>query len=461
MLDHVVRRAFAHVHFSLPKFAVCYRCAGAANSSKRSVGLGLVFVALFVLATVPASAQTPAAPTASFSYSPDPPRLPVPSRVDFRWTGACPADPCRFVWDHGTTGSSDNFGSASTAGFTYLFAYGEKSPRLRVIDQLGRSAVVTRRFTLQPATPPNPPPPPPVAACADGRDNDGDGRVDLNDPGCSSASDNDEANVVQPPPLTGFPTAANTGVADNWQPQSTTNGSMTIDQDGAVIENRLITGNVYIRANNITIRNSMIYGTVSNWVSGVSYNGLLLENVDLGPPSGVLRETSGIVRGYGYTARRVHVHNTVEGFRVGWESQPNRGPVVIEDSYVDLDDSGQCDHSDGIQDYGGANIRVTVNHNTIDQRGVGCETAPIYLSDPGPKSVTNNLLAGGSYTLRLHGGSYDRVSGNRIVTNTWDWGPVSLDGLSCSAIGEWADNSVVAIDSLFRVTSTVSLLNTC
>lgn len=37
---------------------------------------------------------------------------------------------------------------------------------------------------------------PPPAQCADGQDNDGDGLVDLNDPGCSSSSDTDETNVV-------------------------------------------------------------------------------------------------------------------------------------------------------------------------------------------------------------------------------------------------------------------------
>jgi hypothetical protein len=42
--------------------------------------------------------------------------------------------------------------------------------------------------------------PPPAAACADGQDNDGDGAVDLNDPGCTDAADNDETNATQPPP---------------------------------------------------------------------------------------------------------------------------------------------------------------------------------------------------------------------------------------------------------------------
>lgn len=42
--------------------------------------------------------------------------------------------------------------------------------------------------------------PEPTSACADGLDNDGDGLIDLADPGCSDALDNDETNIVTPPP---------------------------------------------------------------------------------------------------------------------------------------------------------------------------------------------------------------------------------------------------------------------
>lgn len=41
--------------------------------------------------------------------------------------------------------------------------------------------------------------PPIVSACGDGQDNDGDGLIDLADPGCSSATDDDETNTTQPP----------------------------------------------------------------------------------------------------------------------------------------------------------------------------------------------------------------------------------------------------------------------
>src|SRR6185295_499168 len=46
----------------------------------------------------------------------------------------------------------------------------------------------------------DPPPPPPAAACADGQDNDGDGKIDFPaDPGCASSTDGDETDA--PPPL--------------------------------------------------------------------------------------------------------------------------------------------------------------------------------------------------------------------------------------------------------------------
>lgn len=61
-------------------------------------------------------------------------------------------------------------------------------------------------------TPPSdtpPPPPPPPAACGDSQDNDGDGKVDMADPGCSSTSDTDETDAT-PPPACAAPTNVST-----------------------------------------------------------------------------------------------------------------------------------------------------------------------------------------------------------------------------------------------------------
>jgi hypothetical protein len=48
-----------------------------------------------------------------------------------------------------------------------------------------------------------PPPPPPPKQCANGLDDDGNGLIDLADPGCTNATDDDESTVVEPPPPPG------------------------------------------------------------------------------------------------------------------------------------------------------------------------------------------------------------------------------------------------------------------
>jgi uncharacterized protein YkwD len=55
-------------------------------------------------------------------------------------------------------------------------------------------------FSTQAGTTP-PPPPPPAPACSNGKDDDGDAKVDYPaDPGCTSSADTDEYNAAAPPP---------------------------------------------------------------------------------------------------------------------------------------------------------------------------------------------------------------------------------------------------------------------
>jgi hypothetical protein len=68
-------------------------------------------------------------------------------------------------------------------------------------------AVATGDIVVQDAAPP-----PPVQ-CADGIDNDSDGKVDLADPGCSSATDDSES--PDPPPSA--PTSKQQCMHDGWQ----------------------------------------------------------------------------------------------------------------------------------------------------------------------------------------------------------------------------------------------------
>src|SRR5215210_2723948 len=275
---------------------------------------------------------------------------------------------------------------------------------------------------------------------------------------------------------TGFPNAATTGVPAGWTPRHTTNGDLTITTPGTVLDGELVTGDLRVHARDVTIRNSWIYGSINNQQfaggTGINYGGMLIEDTDVGPPSGAGNTSFPAVLVAGYTARRVHIHNVAEGFRVAdfndsGAPTPDR-QVVIQDSFVDIE-RGECSHNDGIQGFGEP-PRTVIDHNTIDTTGSGpeCTTGAIFIGNDKPDlvTVTNNLLLGGGFTMRIGGpgpdgpgGTYDRVSGNRIVDRTWGFGPVLVD--DCGTIADWSDNRVVTVDAAYRVTSTVRALDDC
>ena len=277
-----------------------------------------------------------------------------------------------------------------------------------------------------------------------------------------------------PAPVSGYPNPSNTGVPAGWTPKHTTNGDLTITQPGTVLDGELVTGTLNVNARNVTIRNSWVYGSIDNQSSnGTDYSGMLIEDSDVGPPSGNGAETFPAILVAGYTMRRVHVHNMSEGPRV---AAFNNSSVPAADQTIDIEDSliqivkGTCSHNDGIQGYGEP-PRAIINHNTIDARDAGpdCTTGALFIGNDNPDllTITNNMLAGGGFTMRIGGpgsdgpgGTYDHISGNRIVNNSWGYGPVLIDSCpTAPPIADWSDNTVVTIDSNYQPTSTVRRIN--
>jgi hypothetical protein len=284
------------------------------------------------------------------------------------------------------------------------------------------------------------------------------------------------ATGAAPAPSTapaGFPNASNTGVPAGWQPRHTTNGDLTIRTPGTVLDGELVTGTLHVNAGDVTIRNSWVYGSIDNQSSaGADYGGMVIEDSDVGPPSGDGGDTFPAVLVAGYTMTRVHVHNVSEGPRVAAFNNPSVPPssqtVVIRDSLIQIV-RGTCSHNDGIQGFGEP-PRAIISHNTIDARAAGpdCTTGALFIGNDNADqvTVTDNLLAGGGFTMRLGGpgengpgGAYDHVTGNRIVDDSWGFGPVHVD--DCGTVADWADNRVVRIDSDYRVTATVRALHDC
>lgn len=254
------------------------------------------------------------------------------------------------------------------------------------------------------------------------------------------------------PALPAYPTPACTGVPPGTKlvpMESTLNGDSYLDGDayharnpGEVLDGIHFAGDLVVRAPDVIIRNSVIEGFVVNDYSADVYP-FKIEDSTVGPAEGC---NSAPAVGVGdYSATRIFVRNHGDGFRATSDN------VTIRDSFVDLCSNPE-DHSDGVQTYtDGQNL--TFDHNTIDQRGVVDMNSPIFIGDGwAGVSVTNNLVAGGTYSIQvmqLAGTAI--VQGNRVVADSWVYGPVSSE---CAKI-EWSDNQLVRIDDDYRVTSIV------
>lgn len=265
-------------------------------------------------------------------------------------------------------------------------------------------------------------------------------------------------------PLPKYPSDACTGVPAGTA-LTTINGDYTA-KAGEVITGKRITGSVFIGGSGVVIRNSEIYGKIdNNHGSNTLRNTFTVEDSTIGPAAcGSISD--GVIGVANYTAKRVRIKNQPDGFRI---AGPN---VLIEDSYVTVCSKNPDDHSDGIQAYGAANsANIVIRHNVIDQRSVtnGAATAPIFLPTDGDRqgndgmvvTVADNIFAGGGYPVRI-GGSGPMtayVTGNKVVNNTWEYGPVDV---TCDKIKTWSGNAVITYDwTAGTIASQVRALTDC
>ncbi|PZW04196.1 hypothetical protein SAMN05443287_101950 [Micromonospora phaseoli] len=266
--------------------------------------------------------------------------------------------------------------------------------------------------------------------------------------------------------LPGYPTAACTGVPAGWTPKVRHQGDLVITRAGTVLADHLVTGSILVKAENVVIRRTRLYGTVDNFVGDRIYGRMLIEDSEVVNPPGQQYSTNQLYA-FGvanYTCRRCKVVNRMEGWRVGAKVYAGAGPVTIEDSYARLAvPPGMCrsvdPHGDGVQGYGGPT--VVLRHNTIDQRLDDCPTAPIFVPDQDNDggTIRDNLLAGGSYSLRASGGWFPAITGNKIVHDSYAYGPVDID---CRKVGTWSGNATVRYDwTAGRVLSEVKPLVRC
>ena len=208
----------------------------------------------------------------------------------------------------------------------------------------------------------------------------------------STPATSTSATSTPPPSSGGWPDATNTGV-----PAGTTltayTGPLTITTAGTVIDRRKITGCVVIKANNVTIKNSLLQtnGCFFNVLSDNGNTGLLLQDVEIDGQGNTTGDSA--VNGGGYTCLRCDIHGTSDGFKAGTG-------VIIQDSWIHDLAQGPGGHNDGVQSLGTTSLKI-IHNSIVVQDGA---TSAIILSTGSASAMKNveirdNLLGGGAYTV--------------------------------------------------------------
>jgi hypothetical protein len=231
----------------------------------------------------------------------------------------------------------------------------------------------------------------------------------------------------------GFPTAETTGVPDGTTLTPSTD--LDVWTAGAVLDGLDVQGCLTVHVPGVVVRNSRItcLDSTLRAVSLVDAPGFVMEDSEI-----VSDGSAEVAVGWsGYTLRRVDVHGTQDGPRLG-------DNVTIADSYVHDLVRHDGVHTDGVQSTSGANVVVT--HNTLDPRQAGSSdfmNSAVQLgTETGAQRLENvlfegNFFNGGTYSVNVkcsanvrnvvfrgnrygHGNRYGAVVAPAAVTFTED-----------------------------------------
>ncbi len=242
------------------------------------------------------------------------------------------------------------------------------------------------------------------------------------------------------PSACGFPDVGTAGVKPGVA-RETVGHDVTLSTAGQVYENKTVLGTLSVTAPNVIVRNVKVvmspggaYGIEAfDWSTNVS--NLLLQDVEV-DMNGTFG-SSGIAYG-NFTAQRVFIHNGSDCVSFTHNATVKDSLCVVgPDTNGDAwpDSTSFCNvgdyHFDGLQSDGGGGYLI--DHNTIRNP---CDqvSAIIMSTNSGPISnvtITNNLMAGGGYTLYCNVSGIDVpnevVTGNRFAKSFHpkggEWGP--------------------------------------
>ncbi|WP_369140394.1 hypothetical protein [Modestobacter versicolor] len=221
--------------------------------------------------------------------------------------------------------------------------------------------------------------------------------------GCGAGDDDDYVRPAGAAAVTdGPPTPP--GPDDTGVPAGTVlepSGDLEVTEEGAVVDGLDVDGCVVVRADDVTIQNTRIRcgdpdtANVVQVADGVT--GLLVQDTEIDGMG-----TADIGVGWSdYTLRRVEIHRTNDGARLGDD-------VLIERSWIhDMTRQGEL-HPDCVQATQGVGITLRGNNLDVPARDIGdLNNAAIMLgSETGKRRleqvlVEGNWLNGGNYTVNV------------------------------------------------------------
>lgn len=233
------------------------------------------------------------------------------------------------------------------------------------------------------------------------------------------------------------PGPVNTGPTDpkNLKPIK----GQKITQEGTVLENVRITGQVTIEANNVVIRNFILDANGGNYgIRSTNGNtGLRFEHGEL------INAKSALLYGTGFIATALHIH---ESGSDGVKVQGKGGPTVVERCWIHHIGKNPGAHADGDQSVGVQD--ATFRYNNFD---LPVSTPAPYKQNScfilqtkrGPIShfvIDHNWLNGGGWTLYIPKENGDEI---HVTNNKFgrDFRAGLMVGTPTSFIGNvWEDN---------------------
>lgn len=210
--------------------------------------------------------------------------------------------------------------------------------------------------------------------------------------------------------------------------------SLKVEKAGAVVENLDIQGEITVLADNVTIRRVRIR---SGDYYPIRYfdndnRGLVVEDSEI---EGTSDDVTAALSFANYTARRLNVHGSADGFKADEN-------VLIEDCWVHDLRNGEGQHNDGVQSTGGKG--VTLRHNFIS----GASNACVQTGDEGAATedltIECNWLSGGGYTLNIRGTGATRPRNTKVLYNRFTrdaaYGPWTIDDPNPTVVGNVYDD---------------------